>query len=629
MSIFHVSTFSLRSLSSALAALAFLGMLLGLSGCKGPKGDPGPAATITAQQPTGTIQGLIVDSVTQQPIVGAVVDIGVATATTNTDGQFVFRNIVVPVDSNNNTPAPGYFATVNLRGVTSPVNMGSTTVTPRYPDFHYDFIPITFTTLYTTTSAASGVAATTTPTPVTGLIANVTFTPGKLAATISGVVADSVTKQPVAAGYTVKLVSPTPGSNNSATGTGGSGGTENVVGSTTTDANGAFTFANVESLQNFRIDAWNTAQTFRGSVAVTAPADGETKTLSIQANNTVFVASTDVLVPTIISVTPEQNSDVTPASTSVVFTFSEPILQTAETSTSPSVPTGLYNTVAVNYAGAKASNITRSLSWNSTSTQLTVTIPTVAASSKYTVSLAGTGTALKDANNNVVNNIATVGKGVLSFTTNGSTTPTAPTNFTVTNSASLNFNSPTVLLNWSPVSGAIAYNVYRAQNFPGATGQLLLLLPVVGQPTSTLTSDFSDAVPNSPTVPFVSGQNKLTYTYVVKAVGADNNESPASTAVTAQDAVVPTATIPAGLAASYIITYSEPVDEVSAANPANYVLAQGAAASVPTITSVVFNPGLLTVTLTLNGPTVVGNVLTITGVTDIAGNVMTGATRTF
>lgn len=622
MRLLNSSSLSLRTFSSALAIAALIGLSFGLTGCKGPKGDPGPAAA--TQQPTGTIQGGIRDAVTKEPIVGAIVDIGVATATTNADGQFVMYNVVVPVDANNNVNAPAYNATIDLRSVTSPVNMGSTTATPRYPDFHYGVIPVTFTTLYT--NGASAV----TPTPVTGLIANVAFYPGKLAANITGVVADNVTKQAVGAGYTVKLVS--LNSNNSATSTGGTGSLENIVGSTTTDASGNFSFQNIESLQAFRIDAWDAAQAFRGTVNVTAPADGETKALSIQENNTVFVASTDVLAPTIISVTPEQNSDIAPGSTDVVFTFSEPILQTADTSTSSSVPTSLYNTVAVNYAGAKASNITRSLSWNATSTQLTVTIPNLAAASKYTVDLSGTGTALKDASNNVVTNIATAGMGILSFTTNGSATPIAPV-VTATNSASLDFNSPTVVLNWTPVSGAKAYNVYRAQNYPGVNGQSQLLLPVVGQATSTLTSDFSDALPATG---FVSGQSKLTYSYVVRSVSLDNVESASSTVVTVSDVVAPTATIPVVTTptipapkVTLTVTFSEPMDEASATTLANYALAIGAAASVPTVDSVAFNANLTSVTLTLSAAPAVGNTLTVTGVTDIAGNAVTGATVTF
>lgn len=610
MSIFRVSAFSLRSLSSALAAFAFLGLLIGLSGCKGPKGDPGPAASVTVQQPTGTIEGLIIDAVTKQPIVGAVVDIGVATATTNTDGQFVFRNIVVPVDANNNAKALEYRATVNLRSVTSPVNMGSTTATPRYPDFYYGVIPITFTQLYT---SASGV---TTATPVTGLIANVTFTPGKLAATITGTVADSVTLQPVAAGYTVNLVSPAPGSSNSATGTGGSGGTENVVDSTTTGAGGTFTFANVESLKNFRIDAWNTAQTFRGSVAVTAPADGETKILSVQANNTVLVASTDVLAPTIISVTPENNADIAAsvANQNVVFTFSEPIQQNAyakalSASAIPTGGTGLYNDVTVSYLGAKAGNITHTLSWNATFDQLTVNIPGLAGSSKYSVVIAPANQ-LVDNSNNALVLAAGIGSGTLNFTTNGSATPAAPT-ITLVNAAGLDSTGIPVL-DWPPISGAKAYNVYRTATIGGISGPPVLLTP------QALVSNFTEAA----ALPFTSNQNKVTYDYVVKSVGADNQESAASNLISAQDAVLPTIIAQAAAGSTVTLTFSEPMDEVSAETTGNYVLTRALAPAAPALSTAVYNVATNQVVLTFAAALTIdaNNSLTVTTVKDISGN---------
>jgi hypothetical protein len=104
--------------------------------------------------------------------------------------------------------------------------------------------------------------------------------------------------------------------------------------------------------------------------------------------------------------------------------------------------------------------------------------------------------------------------------------------------------------------------------------------------------------------------------------------------VTAQDIVAPIVTnIPAGFAMSYIVTFSEPMDEVTAVTLANYTLVQGSATSVPpTVNSAVLNAGLTTVTLTLSESTVSGNILTVTGVKDIAGNTMTStsnASRTF
>jgi len=583
------------------AVVTLLAMTLVLSGCFEVKADA------PVQLPTGTIQGKLTDTVTQEPVVGASINIGGAVAVTGADGQFTLPGIVLPLDTSNNVKAVSnsYKVTVDMRKVTSPVDMSSATATPRYPDFSYDKISLSF--------ASATISSTTTP--VTYLLDNINFNIGKLAANISGVVADKNTLQSVSSGYTVNLVS-----------LGASGVlsaptlSETVVGSTYTDTNGAFTFANIESLRNFRIDAWNPDRTFRGSQNITAPADGGSKALLTQTGNAVLVVSTDTLAPTILSVTPQMDTDIAPVATDVVFTFSKPILQTPDTDTNPAIATGLYNKADVKFMGAKSSNIAHSLAWNSSFTQLTISIPSLATSSKYTVDLTPANALLVDVNGNGLNN--TIDKRVLSFTTNGSATPVAPAVITVTNSASLNYNSPTVLLNWLPVSGAKAYNVYRAQNYPSAAGQLQL----VGSNPSTLTSDFSDTLP---TAAFVSGQNKLTYSYVVKSVSADNVESIASTVVEAQDNVAPIATIPTGLAASYTITFSEPMDEVSATNLSNYILAQGSAGSVPTVVSAGLNPGLTTVTLTLNASTTIGNVLAITGIKDIAGNVMTSAIRTF
>ncbi len=588
-----------RIASHMLSLMVILGLAISLSGCFEVKSDP------PLPLPTGTIQGRVVDSMTQQPIVGASIDIGAMVAITNADGLYTISNVVIPFDSSNKIISATYKVTLDMSKVTSPVNMTSAAASPRYPSYFYDYVSILF-------SAESSSANST---PVTYLKENVDYKMGKLAANLTGVVADKVTLQAVPAGYTVNLVSL-----GSTAGPGGAGVSESVVGSTVTNSNGGFSFANIESLRNFRIDAWNTDQTIRGLVNVTAPADGETKTLSIAANNTIFVESTDTIAPIIVSVTPEMDSDIAPVSTNIIYTFSKPILQTANTSTSPSVSTGLYNKVDVNFRGAKASNIVHSLSWNAAFTQLTINIPSLAASSKYTVDLTPANSLLADASGKLLDN--TFDKRVLSFTTNGSLNPVAPSTITVVNSASLDYNSPTVLLNWLPVSGAKSYNVYRAQNYPSAAGQLQLM----GSKPSTLTSDYSDTLPAEH---FVSGQNKLTYTYVVTSVSADNVESAVSPEVIAQDTFVPTATIPTALASTLTITFSEPMDEESANTLAHYILNQGSAGSVPTILSAVLNAGLTTVTLTLNASTTVGNVLAITGIKDIAGNVMTSALATF
>ncbi|MBK6756515.1 MAG: hypothetical protein IPG70_02220 [Moraxellaceae bacterium] len=136
-----------------------------------------------------------------------------------------------------------------------------------------------------------------------------------------------------------------------------------------------------------------------GQEDVRSPADGQVKTLLIQRAadappgpdlRTVFVATTDTLAPRVLKTTPENGSEIAPGSNvTVKFAFSEPIRQTAATKglTPSSAATSLYNLIQVNFLGAKAGNIAHSLSWNAAFTELTVTIPTVAAASNYRVDL--------------------------------------------------------------------------------------------------------------------------------------------------------------------------------------------------------------------------------------------------
>ncbi|MBI5097015.1 MAG: hypothetical protein HZB32_05160 [Nitrospirae bacterium] len=278
-----------------LATTALIG--LAMSGCAKTDGsttNPSP----NELKPTGTVQGLLVDKVTQQPIVGAVVDIDGITATTNANGQFSLHNVPATTDGLNGTVSGDYGVTINLKNVTSPVKMvnkvsttncgTATAPTACYPEFAYDSVAVKYTSLDDTNgSNAGGGSGSNHDTPVTGLSATMNVSVGKLAAKITGVVGYDRTKLSVnEAGWTVKLVAYW-GSNNAAApatdpgvdaGTGASG---NVVGTTTTDATGAFTFANIESLGYFRVEASNSAGTYRGTEYVTAPADDQTKTLSI------------------------------------------------------------------------------------------------------------------------------------------------------------------------------------------------------------------------------------------------------------------------------------------------------------------------------------------------------------
>ena len=400
----EVANFRVNKLALAVA----LGLSLGLTGCGDDKGVsnavgvPNPNALM----PTGTIQGRLTDTVTNEPIVGAVVDIGIAKATTSETGQFVISNVPATTDSVTGTVGGAYQVTVDLRQVKVPTNGA------KYPDFSYAVAAVNYTSLNDGSNDA-GTSSSNHDTPVTGLVAPITVTVGKLAAGIKGVVANNTTLAPVGAGYTVKLVS-LGSANAAASGKNGTGAAENVVATVTTDASGAFSFDKIESLRNFRIDAMSANGAELGQEAVRSPADGQVKTLLIQRAadafpgpdlRTVFVATTDTLAPRVLTATPENGSEIAPGSNvTVKFAFSEPILQTAATKglTPSSAAGSLYNLIQVRFLGAKVGNIAHSLSWNATFTELTVTIPTVAAASNYRVDLRPAVGILQDVQQNPI-----------------------------------------------------------------------------------------------------------------------------------------------------------------------------------------------------------------------------------
>jgi len=608
---------------------ALMALTIAVSGCgKLTEGDDSvtnPGANTL--RPTGTVQGVLTDRVTKQPIAGAVVDIDGMTATTNDKGQYSLRNVPATCDnvegSYNN--CVNVTATIDLRGVTSPVNMtatGTNLVTPRYPDFAYDDVEIWYTSLNDTDGSEAGSGSGTNhDTPVTGLMMSMDVAVGKLAATITGVVAGASDLQAVGAGYTVQLVS--KGSNNADGANGGTGNFGNIVGSTTTDANGAFTFANIESLQNFDITAVSSDGMTRGVENVTAPSDGQTKTLVIQRDDTtydlrtVLVGSIDNIAPIVISVTPENRSDISPTGgVNVVFTFSEPIKQDvyATTLTKNAVfgaASGLWADVQVNYTGAKAGNIAHTLTWTDSKT-LTVNIPTLAPASRYEVALcqdnnldgdcADVGeipASLVDETGNAVTNLETVGRGIVTFTTNGAAAAAAPS-ITLTNAASIDV-SAAAIIDWNPTSGAKEYNVYCRKNQVWGT-------TVVSGPYEKVETAYRSTFVDSLGSLVERDEIKLTYDCVVRSVNGDGSESADSNAVTVADVVGPIldTNAPAFVTDisddndTILLSFNEWLDEVSAETAANYVITVGTG-TAPTVTSAVYSGSApYDVTLTLS-----------------------------
>ncbi len=585
-------------------AIAVLAVFL-LAGCSGSSTNT--TTTVIQTNSGGSIQGVLIDASTQEPIVGAVVDLGIAKATTSSTGQFSIPNLPVAL----------YRATIDLTGVTSPLNMASAT------GLHYPKYVFQSLTAFNTTGAASSVPAT----------VSVTIPVGKLASTISGVVTDAA-GAPVGTGYNVTLAtSTTPTS---------------VVATTQTTATGSFSFLNVQSQGAFAISASDSTGAFASAsaVVVTAPSDGGT------INKTIGVVSTSTLPPTVVSVTPQHNSDITPAANQqVVFTFSKPIKQTAVvSSTSASNPAGLYSYVAVNFAGNKAiraSNIAHTLSWSADRTQLTVTLPVVGVSATYIVDLcnapltddagvgvSGLGTACLNLPPAAANATAGVaGKAYVSFTTNGGATAAAPTNVLLTNSASLDAKKGAIAataptFDWLPVSGAKAYNIYRSMKQvwgAGASAPVNTHPAVKLNAAPLLVTNYTDAT----LADYVeNGSVKLAYDYTVTALNSDSIESAPSTAVTAQD-VIPPKLLQVGTSAtvsSITLAFDEVVDPATATNKLNYNVSLTAGAVVVPVASVTENVNAANVITgyTLNfaaGVTTANaSTVTITGVTDVAGN---------
>lgn len=567
--------------------------LVSLTGCGSKTTD-----TVTVVQPNagGSIQGVIKDASTQEPIAGAVVDIGGTRVTTTNAGQFSFPSL----------PVATYSATLDMTNVTSPVAMANTAATPRYSKYSFQTL-----TAYNTGSASS--------VPATE---SVVILVGKLDATISGTVTDN-NGVLVGSGYNVSL-------SNTAT-------PATIVSTTTTASNGSFSFVNIEAMKPFTLSAKDAAGLLSASaVAVTAPNDGGT------VNQTVKITASTVAASA--GVTPEHNSDIAPvANQNVVFTFSKPIKQTAVVAdTSNSNPLGLYSYVAVNFTGNKAiraSNIAHTLAWSADRTQLTVTLPVVAVSATYRVDLCNAP--LTDDSGTVVAGLSatacnasgvgagTAGIGYVVFTTNGGATAAAPT-ISNTNSASLNAATATVPVavqpsfDWLPVSGAKAYNIYRSmKQVWGATSNTHPATKLNAAPWTA--SSYTDTG-----VTYVENNAvKLTYDYTVTSLNSDSIESAPSVAVTAADVIKPMLLQAGSSATATTITlvFNELVDAGTALNAANYTVTAGAAVPVASVTEM--TAGLsYRLNFAVGAVNVSSATVAVAGVTDVAGNLVDVAADT-
>jgi hypothetical protein len=639
--------------------------------------------------PKGYVQGKVVDSCTGLPIVGAVIDIGVAKATTNSAGQYRMAGVpattyVATKDTNTNESASGwsgsYSATIDLTNAYSTADGGKTKVTG-YPQYSYDEVYVTFSSLNESDGAAD--TSTNHDTPVVGLgNGDFDFYVSQMNAGLSGVVvmgSGSFSGLPVAAGYTVKLYSTGSGYD----GDSGTGFYGHLIATTTTGVNGTFSFSGLEAKKAYQIEI-----VYIDPVTGLVSDWGGTQDSVYTACNEIVpleypipVWSTDETCPRVISTSPIMWQDVKPAddgSVSVTFTFSEPILATPNNSDMGGTATGLtastlfglWDDVWVNYVGNKkgpefhGSNVAHTLSWNATMTQLTVTIPNAGVSSVFMVKINDNDN-LTDAQGNKLTTRRDGDCGRFRgyevwFTTYGAATAVAPTltvREQVPTNDQIDYNDDATLT-WTPVVGAKSYNIYCDQlQWDGANTHTSFKIANTEQAAYPL--DFSDYFHNADFNFVEDLKIKLSYDCYVVGVNADGIEGAASNVVTIEDVVDPVTTTTLTPESCYAqplsvtVYFDEPMDKTTVENVANWTLNAGAfSGTAPTITNVVYNvPGMYaTINFSAAGTTICFvpatqaqvdaglcgdpapaiNFLTAgTGMTDVAGNPLTAVTWTF
>ena len=387
-------------------------------------------------EPKGTIQGVVRDTVTLQPIEGAVVKIGVAETTTDATGQFVLRDVPATADALMGTESDTYLVTVDMRkaksrqnGVVVADNADATK--KQYPEFVYTYQDVEYTSLndsapcpnvvedpalsgYDYDSGDTGIGpsncgsnSTNHDTPVHKLSHMLEVHVGKLAANIEGQVAGCEGTpgffSNVSGIYDVKIYNYYGGQGDENSGSGESG---HLIWAGLTDTNGKFTATGLEEAASVKIvvsgpttdTGSKTAFSEKETRYETTPVDsGTLKLTNIQASNAIHVCSVDIHGPRIISVTPEPGSDLSAGPVSVEIGFSEPIAQNSFTGTDPAAIGNLYDYIEVYFDQAKVGNTSYSLAWNSTFDKLTVSIADAGISSLYHVRIKDINDKLKDA----------------------------------------------------------------------------------------------------------------------------------------------------------------------------------------------------------------------------------------
>jgi len=334
--------------------------------------------------PKGYIQGKVVDSCTLQPISGAVIDIGVAKATTDANGQYMMANVPattyydhtiggeIDVDLNIKNLRKSeidlllagetsgwigsYSATIDMTNAKVVVDVNSatgkllnltkTTAVPvtqsplKYASRYYNVVTVVFSSLKESDGNVSTVSNHDTPVDKVGS-GNFDFLLGQLTSGISGdavwgatydAATGKIALMPVK-GYAVALYTVLGEENfgNSSTGSIG-----HRVALTTTDQNGHFSFTGLETARAYIVAVADGAPAkYSGFVLAHTMCDNDMLSFNIQDGKAIHVYSTDVVCPFIQLVTIDGKGPYVDLSkeeiadgVDIVLTFSEPIKAT-------------------------------------------------------------------------------------------------------------------------------------------------------------------------------------------------------------------------------------------------------------------------------------------------------------
>ena len=606
MGVVMKQTYSIVVVSILMAGLLLQGCV---SDSTSPINAPSPK---TAPSQKATITGKIIDGCTMKAIQGAVlsvgVDGGVISFTSDASGSYSFAN--VPVGQYQTVG--GSFVTAGTYTITASLvnyNKQQSDSTKRYRDYYYSTTTITFTSVQDSTG-------------LLGLVGANNFIISTLNVQLQGSIVDQ-NLIPVANAQVVLYdQSVNPGV---------------AMKITTTSAAGTYAFYNVDNGMAVSIQARSVDGKLQGNLAPFGlPCNVPLDSLRYQVTaERLTLTPSDNTRPYVIALSPENAADVSPASMQIVYTFSEPIKQTAYTRTDLGLGHAtILDDIHVNYNGLKKTTaaITFTAVWDPTFSVLTLTPAGLIGSAKYSVdaTVAFTSGKLKDdANNTVINNANIVGDfEVLNFTTGGgSTVPAAP----VAARRSipgvyvpLDYSGGTVGLEWNYDANARSYNIYRSVN--GGSYDLL-----------TSNVQFTEFQTNTPGLFRGSLPNPLgagSVSYKITGVSKDLVEGTASNVITVTDNVKPgliyfPAPVPAPGANNWVYTigFSEPMTQAACENIANYTMSSfgGVSYTINSATYTGFDGTRWVVYLyvTSTAAPVAGYALTATAaVVDLSGNTM-------